>query len=286
MNVLILGGSGFLGRHTASALLEAGHRVCAMQRGAGAALPAGVHRVQGDREHGLSAVADGAWDACVDHCGYFPRMLVSSCEAFASVRRYVYVSAVRVYGDPASGPVTEDFLRVPPATDDVTELDDTTYGPLKVACENVVQASFGDRATLLRPQVMAGPGDPSGRVAHWKALPDGPYPGDGSDWLQLVDVRDVARFIRITIEDDLAGAFNLAGPRLRWREFVQALGVARPRWERVSRPDFRTTPLYRPAGTRYAALMDVSSARAEAAGFRARPAAETVRDTDTPPFDS
>ena len=277
MNVLILGGSGFIGHHTASALLAAGHRVSAMQRGDGAALPTGVQRIRGDRE-ALPSLANGGFDACVDTCGYFPRTLRASCGALAGVRRYVYVSAVRVYGDPAAGPVTESFPRVPPAADDVDEIDDDSYGPLKVACEDVVQAAFGDRVTLLRPQVVAGPGDASGRIAHWQALPDGPFPGDGSDWLQWVDVRDVARFVATVVERDLGGAFNLAGPRLRWREFVEALGVSRPRWAPVDNPHFRTTPLYRPAGTRYATLMDVSSARAEAAGFRPRSAAETVRD--------
>jgi len=276
VNVLILGGSGLIGRHTASALLTAGHRVSAMQRGDGAVLPTGVHRIQGDRE-ALPSLADGGFDACVDTCGYFPRTLRASCETLAGVRRYVYVSAVRVYGDPAAGPVTENFLRVPPAANDVDEIDDASYGPLKVACEDVVRAAFGDRATLLRLQVVAGPGDVSGRIAHWRALPDGPFPGDGSDWLQLVDVRDVARFVATVVERDLGGAFNLAGPRARWREFVEALGVSRPRWAPVDNPQFRTTPLYRPAGTRFATLMDVSSARAEAAGFRPRSAAETVR---------
>jgi 2'-hydroxyisoflavone reductase len=277
VNVLILGGSGFIGRHTASALLAAGHHVSAMQRGDGAALPTGLQRIQGDRE-AFPSLADGGFDACVDTCGYFPRTLRASCGALAGVRRYVYVSAVRVYGDPAAGPVTESFMRVPPAADDVDEIDDASYGPLKVACEDAVQAAFGDRATLLRPQVTAGPGDMSGRIAHWQALPGGPFPGDGSDWLQLVDVRDVARFVATVVERDLGGAFNLAGPRQRWREFIEALGVSRPRWAPVDSPHFRTTPLYRPAGTRYATLMDVSSARAEAAGFRPRSAAETVRD--------
>ena len=283
MNVLILGGSGFIGRHTASALLASGHRVSAMQRSDGAALPTGVQRIRGDRDDAMRSLANGGWDACVDTCGYFPRALHSSCGALAGVRRYVYVSAVRVYGDPAAGPVTEDFPRVPPAADQVNEIDDASYGPLKVACEDVVQARFGDRATLLRPQVVTGPGDASGRIAHWKALPDGPFPGDGSDWLQLVDVRDVARFLAIAIERDLSGAFNLAGPRLRWREFVKALGVGRPRWATIDSPHFRTSPLYRPAGTPYATLMDVNSARAEAAGFRPRSAAETVRDAAAPP---
>lgn len=283
MNVLILGGSGFIGRHTASALLAAGHRVTALQRGDGAVLPAGVQRLQSDRAAAMPALATGNWDVCVDTCGYFPRTLRASCAALAKVHRYVYVSAVRVYGDPAAGPVTEDFPRVAPAADDLYEIDDVdaiddaSYGPLKVACEDVVQAAFGNRATLLRPQVVAGPGDTSGRIAHWQALPEGPFPGDGSDWLQFVDVRDVAAFVATVIERDLGGAFNLAGPRLRWRELVAALGVARPRWAPVDSPHFRTAPLYRPAGTRYAALMDVSSARARAAGFIHRPAAETVR---------
>ncbi len=283
MNVLILGGSGFIGRHTALALLAAGHHVSALQRGDGAALPASVQRLQSDRDVAMPALAAGRWDACVDICGYFPRTLRASCAALAEVRRYVYVSAVRVYGDPAAGPVTEDFPRVPPAADDLYEIDDVdaindaSYGPLKVACEDVVRAPFGDRATLLRPQVVAGPGDASGRVAHWRARSDGPFPGDGSDWLQLVDVRDLARFVATAIERDLGGAFNLAGPRLRWREFVEALGVARPRWASVDSPHFQTTPLYRPVGTLYAALMDVSSARAQAAGFSPRSADETVR---------
>jgi 2'-hydroxyisoflavone reductase len=139
VNVLILGGSGFIGRHTASALLAAGHRVSAMQRSDGAALPTGVQRIRGDRDDAMPSLANGGWDACVDTCGYFPRALHSSCGALAGVRRYVYVSAVRVYGDPAAGPVTEDFPRVPPAADEVNEIDDASYGPLKVACEDVVQ---------------------------------------------------------------------------------------------------------------------------------------------------
>ena len=92
MNVLILGGSGFIGRLLALALLAAGHRVSALQRGDGALLPAGVQRLRGDRIVALAASAasadrdTGHWDACVDLCGYFPRAVRASCNALAGVR--------------------------------------------------------------------------------------------------------------------------------------------------------------------------------------------------------
>jgi 2'-hydroxyisoflavone reductase len=143
----------------------------------------------------------------------------------------------------------------------------------------VVQGTFGRRATLLRPQVVAGPGDLSGRVAHWHAQSQGLFPGDGNDWLQMVDVRDVADFIVTVITHDLGGAFNLSGPRLRWSAFASALGVCQPRWAALQGGSpVDPAPLFRPAGTPLASLMDVSHAHALAHGFRPRPAVDTVRD--------
>jgi nucleoside-diphosphate-sugar epimerase len=105
------------------------------------------------------------------------------------------------------------------------------------------------------------------------------FPGDSSDWLQTVDARDVAGFIATVIAHDLDGAFNLSGPRLQWRDFASALGVQQPRWAaRHSGVQVDPAPLYRPAGTLHAALMDVSHERAAAHGFRPRPAMQTVRE--------
>lgn len=298
MRVLILGGSGFIGRHLVQGLLAGGHAVTVLSRGRQAeALPAGTEHLLGDRDAGaagLAALAGRAWDACVDISGYTPRQLRASTQALGGcVGRYVYVSAVMAYAlpiAPAARPVTEAQPLRPAAADDVTEVDGETYGPLKVACERIVGQAFGPRASVLRPQVVAGPGDNSLRHAYWvqraalgRAGGAMLAPGDGSDALQLIDVRDVAAFMRRVVEQDLAGVFNLAGPRLSWRQFMQLLGVAAPVWVpaavlQAADLAFGELPLYRPADSPLAALMDVSSAKARAAGLALTDPAQSIRD--------
>ena len=298
MRILILGGSGFIGRHLASELLAGGHAVTVFSRGRQATvLPAGTEALHGDRDAGaagLAALAGRAWEACVDLSGYTPRQLRASTQALAGcVGRYVYVSAVMAYAlpiGPASRPVIESQPLRPAAADEVTEVDGDTYGPLKAACERIVGQAFGPRASLLRPQVVAGPGDGSLRYAYWvQRAALGPAagamlaPGDGSDALQLIDVRDVAAFMRRVLEHDIAGIFNLAGPRLAWRQFMQLLGVAAPVWVpaavlQAANLAFGELPLYRQADHPLAALMDVSSAKARAAGLVLTDPAQSIFD--------
>jgi Nucleoside-diphosphate-sugar epimerases len=296
MRVLILGGTQFVGRHIAEAFLNAGHAVSILTRGVTPdPLPAAVERLRGDRDagdSGLDALGDRSWDACIDVSGYTPRQVRPSAVRLRDrVARYVFVSAVSVYGDPDRRPVREDQPLLPPAAEDVTEIDAGTYGPLKVACERVVGEIYGERATLLRPQVVSGPYDPSGRYTYWvdRAARGGPMlaPGDGTDHVQVIDARDVARFTVKVAEDGLGGAFNLAGPRLTWAEFLRVLSAEQPVWVpaeilREAGLTFVDLPLYRPEhgarGAR-ASLMDVSSDRAQAAGLTLTDPALTAQDT-------
>src|SRR5262245_42213646 len=235
MKILILGGTQFIGRHIVEVLLSAGHTVSILNRGKlHDELPAQVERLRGDRDEGaqaLQVLAGRTWDACVDVSGYTPRQVRPSAEMLCrNVKRYLFVSAVSVYGDPDHGPVDETHPRIPPAREDVTEVGGETYGALKVACENIVHQLYGDRCTILRPQVVGGPHDHIGQLSYWvhRATLGGEMlaPGDGSDHVQIIDVRDLARFTRIVIENDLGGSFNLAGPRLTWAEFMQVLHAA------------------------------------------------------------
>jgi 2'-hydroxyisoflavone reductase len=268
MRVLILGGTQFLGRHIVETLLAAGHTLSVLNRGVSPdPLPPQVERLRGDRDEGppgLQALMGQTWDVCVDVSGYTPRQVRASAEALrANVKRYVFISAVSVYGEPQDRPVSETHPRLPPAGEHVTEVNGETYGALKVACEDIVAQVYGERATLLRPQVIAGPHDPSGRYTYWvqRAERGGEMlaPGDGSDHLQVIDVRDLARFVCTVIERDLGGAFNLAGPRFTWARFITMLGVPSIAWVdaqtlQAAELSFNELPLFRPERAQAAGL--------------------------------
>lgn len=288
----MLGGTRFIGRHLVGALRDAGHRVTCFHRGRAAPpLPGAVERLLGDRDagiDGLAALAGRRWDACIDVSGVAARQVqASAAQLHDRVAHYVYVSAVRVYGDPSLAPVRETHPRVAPVDVAADDIDDRSYGGSKVACEDAVAARFPGRCAMLRPQVVVGPGDTERRFDHWvqRAAQGGPMlaPGDGRDALQVIDVRDLARFAVTVVERRLVGAFDLAGPRLDWARFIALLGVADAVWVPASRLaaaglGFMELPLYRPTGGRHAALMDVCSERARAHGLRLTDPAETLRD--------
>ncbi len=292
MRMLVLGGTLFIGRHIVEALLAAGHQVSILTRGKSLdELPAQVERLRGDRGTGLvglEAVTGRAWDACIDVSGYTARQVRPSAELLrASVDRYVFISAVSVYGDPHERPVRETHPRIPPADEEITEVNGETYGALKVTCENIVQEVYPGRCTLLRPQVVVGPYDPSGRYTYWiqrAGIPEEMLaPGDGSDHVQVIDARDLARFVVTVIEHNLDGSFNLAGPRLTWAEFMRVLGVENIVWVPTdiimsAGLTFRELPLFRPEHGARSSLMDVSNEQARAAGLILTDPEATARD--------
>jgi 2'-hydroxyisoflavone reductase len=291
--VLILGGTKFIGREIVLTLQAAGHTVTTFNRGTSTDdLPPDVERVHGDRDlgvAGLAPLAGRSWDACIDVSGYTPRQVRPIAQLLADrVGQYLYISSGSVYVPDRIRPVVETNDRLPPAAEHVTIIDGDTYGPLKVACENIVQEYFPGRCTILRPQIVVGPHDTTRRYSYWiqRAMQGGPMlaPGDGSDFLQVIDVRDVARFARTVVSNNTAGIFSLSGPRITWAEFIRILGVAEPVWVSVERiRDAGITsvelPLYRAASESYTSMMDVSNQKAVAAGLTLTDPTKTAADT-------
>ncbi|MDV6373220.1 NAD-dependent epimerase/dehydratase family protein [Deinococcus arenicola] len=293
MNILILGGTQFVGRHIVEAFLASGHAVTVLTRGKSKdELPEQVERLHGDRDKGaagLSALEDREWDACVDVSGYTPQQVRASASALQGrVGRYVFVSTVSVYAEPERHPVRETDTLSAPAAEDVTEVSSDTYGPLKVTCENIIHEVYGEHCTVLRPQIVAGPFDHTARYPYWvdRAARGGQVlaPGDGTDYLQVIDARDLARFTVKVVENGTDGTFNLAGPRISWAEFMDLLGVSDPVWvdgETLTANDLNssTLPVYIPKKSGQSGLMDVDNSQALTAGLTLTDPATTAQDT-------
>jgi len=98
MRILILGGTGFLGRHLTNSSMSAGHAVTLFNRGKlHKNLFPDVETILGDRRNDIHLL-DREWDAVIDTCGYLPRVVRISLDHLASrVGRYALVSSISVY---------------------------------------------------------------------------------------------------------------------------------------------------------------------------------------------
>lgn len=291
MRLLVIGGTRFVGRHVVEAALAAGHDVTLVHRSTTQLFPSATH-VLADRNDDLSALADGEWDATVDLCAYLPRQVRSLAAALGSRGgHHVLVSSVSVYADPPGPGGDEDSALLPTAGEDVEEITDSTYGPLKVACEQAATECHGDGLAIVRPTYVVGPDDYTGRFPWWvrRMVRGGEVlaPGAAQDPAQVIDVRDLADFQLGLASGQVAGAFNAVRPALPWSELLEATAVVAPAGTTLTWVDGQwltgqgvtgaDLPLWSEGVTEWQSAM--SPARAEAAGLRHRPLAETVRDT-------
>lgn len=218
MKILVLGGTSFVGRAIVEEALRRGDELTLFSRGrTGTDLFPDVARLVGDRASGDYASLQGTdWDAVVDVSGYVPRHVAQAADALAgSTGRYLFISTGAVYDGKADGPLDETAPRREPELG-TEEVDGRTYGPLKVACEDEALGRFGDRATLVRPGIVAGPHDQTDRFTWWarRAARGGtiPLPGRPDQPVQVVDSRDLANLVVALVHDDRAGTYNAAGP--------------------------------------------------------------------------
>ncbi len=293
MNLLVLGGSKFVGRHIVLAFLAAGHQVTVFNRGESPdELPTHIERLHGNRNDAASvtnAFASRSWNVCVDVSGYTPQQVqISTAALQGRVGQYIFISTASVYSDAKVHPITEEASIFAPAPDGKTEVTGETYGPLKVACEQVVMTNFADAYAILRPQLVAGPYDYTARYSYWvdRAARGSPVlaPGNGQDHLQVIDARDLAEFTVKIANSGANDTFNLSGHRLTWAEFLDMLGITNLHWIKAEtlaslRLGWNELPLYIPEESEDDGLMNISNTRAVAAGLRLRTPLETAQAT-------
>jgi 2'-hydroxyisoflavone reductase len=298
--ILILGGTGFLGPHVVDAARARGHTVTLFNRGKThpKQFP-DLEKLQGDRDGKLEALAGRSWDAVVDTSGYVPRIVKQSLELLApKIKHYLFISTVSAYAknDKVGADETDPVAKLDdPKSEDVAK----HYGPLKAACEATCEAVMPGRVANIRPGLIVGPLDPTGRFSHWPVrLAQGGEvlaPGDGTTPTQMIDGRDLGAWIVKLIEQRTTGVFNALGPsnhptvNLTLKQMLDACNAAGgnkakllwvdPKFLEKHGVAWHELPMWGPAEGAMAGFFTRSNTRAMAAGLALRPVVETAKDT-------
>lgn len=302
MRMLILGGTGFLGRHLAHLAIAEGHHVTLFNRGrtAPGLFPEAAHLV-GDRDGDLLSLfsarrrpgGPGTWEAVFDFSGFLPAQVRRSAGLLAThAAHYTFMSSIAVYPRSPEHGRTEraPVRRLPDGTPEPDHFTADTYGPLKADCEREVAHAFPGRSTRIRAGLVTGPGDPFGAFPGWAlamagdgTVPCAARPGQP---LQVTDVRDLAAFLlRVGATDRRAGAFNVMADPVRFDELLETCGragggTATVRWTGAGgeNVDRHAAGIVQPHDGSDDGAFTLSNTRALAAGYRPRPLADTARD--------
>lgn len=227
MNVLVTGGTGFLGSRVLPALQTRGHTVRALVRDAAESTPAGVEPVRGDVTEAASlAGAMAGVDAVVHLVG-----IIDESPSKGVTFERIHVDGTRNVAHAAREAGVARFVHM--SANGAAPDGPSAYQTTKWRAEEIVRGAGFDHLVVFRPSTLFGdPGldHPEFAKRLWETLvrpfPVLPVFGDGRYELQPVSVETVADALADAVtRDDLNGeTFVAVGPaRLTYREVLRRI---------------------------------------------------------------
>jgi len=220
LKILVLGGTAFLGPAIVDNALARGHEITLFNRGkTNTHLYRDLERLVGDRDGDLKALEGREWDVVIDTSAYYPKVVDDAAGLLKDkVKQYIFISSISVYADFSQrglseespvGTITEAEVA---EADSMSKITGQNYGPLKALCEQAAEKAMPGRTCTIRPGLIVGPMDRSGRFTYWPVrvqkggevmAPDGPdIP------TQIIDVRDLGEWVVHCAEQNVTGVFN------------------------------------------------------------------------------
>lgn len=292
--VLIIGGTRFIGRHAVEEFRSHGSDVAIFNRGRhdNPFATEDVAHVEGDRtdDDALTRAKERIEpNVVVDCAAYYPRDVRAATKIFTDADAYVYVSSGSAYGE-ESIPKREDETALCECTPEQASDDSwDTYGPRKAEGGRAIfeAGERGVRAMSIRPPVVYGPHDYTGRFEYWvdRVRTYDRLLVPHTALRHLAYVKDVASALRVIAERGDAGeAYNVGDHTLpvltewieRCADAVETSVELTEVGERelgVSDLDPSDFPLYRA----YPHVLDTH--KLESIGWEATPLPETVSET-------
>jgi 2'-hydroxyisoflavone reductase len=219
--VLVLGGTGWLGRAIVRQVLANGAEVSCLARGESGAPPDGARLIRADRRTpGAYDLARGDWDEVIE-LAYEPDLVGPALDALVDrAAHWTLVSSVSVYARNDQPGADESAALVESA-------DPSQYPDAKVAAERASAARLGARLLAVRPGLIVGAGDPSDRFGYWPARLSrtGPVlvPTAAGRFVQVIDADDLAVWIERSGREASVGVVNAVGETWPMTDFFRCV---------------------------------------------------------------